>query len=126
MMGCKTLFAPGPVKSQLAWDVLQRIRSNSIFLYTDLQSSDDKSFIKYSYLYRIVSDEIDSVRNTDSVRKKNTRLIQQDQLIKTIWNEYIAEHKDKVSIQNSEAHVYQIYFTSVVDPRIVSENSLKH
>ena len=116
-IGCTVKFVP--TKSQPALDLLTQIETdaNSIWTSTNL------AFNSAAYLR--VDNEIASLITLDKGRMKSGTILNQDLRIQKVFSEYESEHSLKGTIVESEANTYNKYFKSIVDPRIVSENSLK-
>ena len=117
-VGCKVTFVPG--KSQAQIDLLTKIQSdaNTIFTNSDLSYAGNEPAIFN------VNNEIDSLIVFDQKRKK-TVIVNQDLAIQTIFNEDATEWQTKGNISVNDANTYRSYFKSIVDPRLISEQSLK-
>lgn len=123
LYGCKVTFVP--TKSQTAIDAINKIQTDANTLYSNISEASDKSFNTYEQPYLTIDTEIDSLIAFDSRRAKAGVIIKQDKTIQSLFDEYKNEHQQKVSITNSEIQVYQSYLKSVIDPRLISENSLQ-
>lgn len=112
---CNVQFVP--TKSQTALDLVSVIQSDA-----------NKAFSELNYnagYYSQVNDEIDSLISFDKSRAKSGDILKEDAVIQKLFKEYQGEHQTKGEIAESEVSVYKAYFKSAIDPRIISENSLK-
>ena len=114
-IGCNVQFVP--TKSQTALNMVSQIQFDA-----------NKAFAEFNYnedFYTQTSNEIDSLKAFDKSRAKSKVISNQDEAIERMFNEFWIEHRNKGKISNSESQLYKVYFKSVIDPRIISENSLK-
>jgi hypothetical protein len=75
--------------------------------------------------YNRANQSIDSLISFDKSRVKSGNILKQDERIKLFFDEFNAEHKAKDFIVPTQSAVYKSYMKSVIDARIISENSLK-
>ena len=112
---CKVSWVP--TKSPTALNLVQQVQQDannafSLATYNDVA-------------YNVACQSIDSLISFDKIRVKSGKILKQDAAIKSLFDEFKAEHKAKVDISEGEQEIYKSYFKSVIDPRIFSENSLK-
>ena len=115
VVSCKVTFVP--TKSQTALDMVHQIQqdANNAF-YTAMYDND---------AYSKVSNEIDSLIAFDKSRAKSSIILKQDDRIKRMFDTISSEHKAKSEIVATEQDAYKSYFKSVIDARLIAENSLK-
>jgi hypothetical protein len=116
-VSCKVTFVP--TQSPAALSLLSQIQTDANVIWT----STNLAFNSAAYLN--VDNEIASLITLDKSRVKSGTILNQDLRIQKIFSEYESEHSIKGTIVESQANTYNVYFKSIVDPRIVSENSLK-
>lgn len=112
---CKVTWVP--TKSPTALNLVKQVQQDannafSLATYNDVA-------------YNVASQSIDSLISFDKSRVKSGKILKQDAAIKSLFDEFKAEHKAAGDISPIRAEVYKSYFKSVIDPRIISENSLK-
>ena len=118
LASCHVKFVPG--KSQQQIDLTQHIQdeANSVFTNSDLSfATNEPALIQ-------INTDIDSLLSYDQLRKKKI-IVNQDLQIQSVFNSDANAWQTKGSISPGIANSYKIYFKSIIDPRIVSENSLK-
>jgi len=112
---CKVTFVPP--KSSEAVDLLNNISRDGAIALSDLTFNQLE--------YDAAANEIGALIALDQTRQKAGKLVNQDLQIQKLFTEYETEHRNKVTIVQSESNTYNKYFKSVVRPRVISENSLK-
>lgn len=115
LLSCKVTFVP--TKSPTAIAMLAQTQKDANAAFSSLTYNDA--------LYLVVDADISNLITFDKTRVKSGTILKQDAAIQKIFTEYEGEHKTAGTIVNSVSNNYKIYFKSVVDPRIIAENSLK-
>ena len=113
--GCNVKLVPA--KSSEAVDLLTNIQRDGATALSDLTFNQVE--------YDVATSEIGALIALDQTRIKAVKLVNQDLQIQKLFTEYETEHRNKGTIVTSESNTYNQYFTSIVRPRIISENSLK-
>lgn len=115
LASCKVTWVP--TKSPTAITLIQTVQQDannafSLATYNDVA-------------YNVANQSIDSLISFDKSRVQSGTILKQDDRIKSLFDEFNAEHKAKGSIVESEQDTYKSYLKSAIDARINSENSLK-
>jgi len=115
LASCKVTWVP--TKSPTALTLVQQVQQDANNAFS-LPTYNDVA-------YNRANQSIDSLISFDKSRVQSGRILKQDAHIKSLFDEFNSEHKAKGEIVPSEQNAYKSYFKSVIDPRIISENSLK-
>lgn len=112
---CNVKFVP--TKSPTALTMIQQVQQDA-----------DNAFGLTTYndaAYQRANQSIDSLVSFDKSRAKAGTILKQDYIIRDKFKAYQNEHKGSDNISQSVSQVYKSYFKSIIDARIISENSLK-
>lgn len=113
-VGCKVTFVPTKSPTAIAMISLIQKDANAAF-----------SSPYNEALFLVVDADISNLITFDKTRVKSGTILKQDAAIQKIFTEYEGEIKAAGTVSSSATNSYKTYFKSVIDPRTVSENSLK-
>lgn len=106
-----------PTKSNTALSMISQTQKDANAAFSSLDYNES--------LYLVAEVDASNLIAFDKTRVKAGVIPKQDAIILKKITEYAAEHKTAATIVNSTSNSYKTYFKSVIDPRIVSENTLK-
>lgn len=115
LASCKVTWVP--TKSPTALTLVQQVQQDANNAFS-LPTYNDMA-------YNRANQSIDSLISFDKSRVQSGTILKQDARIKSLFDEFNAEHKAKGEIVPSEQNTYKSYLKSAIDARIISENSLK-
>lgn len=121
LASCKTLV-PSKDSSQQVRVLNVKIEVNDF--YNKMQTG-NKSYSANEPAYLVIKSELDSIKAVDLTRKQNSLLIKQDNNIIEAWQNRMDYHKKKTILTVGEVKTEQSYMKSLLDPRLISELSLK-